>query len=64
MYLLQGDKESVAAIRQAFEQGGYKSVAEWQLGHQKARARRRCFSPFWLALETARAHHRMKHFSC
>jgi TolB-like protein/DNA-binding winged helix-turn-helix (wHTH) protein/Tfp pilus assembly protein PilF len=58
VYLLQGDKESVAAIRQAFEQGGYKSVAEWQLGHQKTRARRQYFSPFWLALETARAQHK------
>jgi TolB-like protein/DNA-binding winged helix-turn-helix (wHTH) protein/tetratricopeptide (TPR) repeat protein len=58
VYLLQGHKESVAAIRQAFEKGGYKSVAEWQLGQQKARARRQYFSPFWLAMETARIGHK------
>jgi TolB-like protein/DNA-binding winged helix-turn-helix (wHTH) protein/Tfp pilus assembly protein PilF len=58
VYLLQGDKESVAAIRQAFERGGYKAVAEWQLGHQKDRARHHYFSPFWLALETARVQHK------
>jgi predicted Zn-dependent protease len=58
VYLLQGHKESVAAIRQAFEKGGYKSVAEWQLGQQKARARRQYFSPFWLAMETARVGHK------
>ena len=57
-YLLRGDKESGAAIRRAFEEGGYKSVAEWQLAHQKARARNRYFSPFWLALETGRAQHK------
>jgi TolB-like protein/DNA-binding winged helix-turn-helix (wHTH) protein len=58
VYRVQGDKESVAAIRQAFEKGGYKSVAEWQLRHQQARARHGYSSPFWMALETARAQHR------
>jgi TolB-like protein/DNA-binding winged helix-turn-helix (wHTH) protein len=58
VYLLQGDKKSVAAIRQAFERGGYKAVAEWQLGHQKDRARHHYFSPFWLALEAARVQHK------
>jgi hypothetical protein len=57
-YLLEGDKESGAAVRHAFEQGGYKSVAEWNLAHQKARARHQYFSPYWLALETARAQHK------
>jgi TolB-like protein/DNA-binding winged helix-turn-helix (wHTH) protein len=58
VYLLQGDKESGTAIRHAFEQGGYKSVAEWRLAQQKARARRQYFSPYWLALEAARAQHK------
>jgi TolB-like protein/DNA-binding winged helix-turn-helix (wHTH) protein/tetratricopeptide (TPR) repeat protein len=58
MYLLEGDKESAAAVRHAFEQGGCKSVAEWNLAHQKARARHQYFSPYWLALETARAQHK------
>jgi TolB-like protein/DNA-binding winged helix-turn-helix (wHTH) protein len=58
VYLLQGDKESVAAIRQALQRGGYKAVAEWQLGHHKDRARHHYFSPFWLALETARVQHK------
>lgn len=51
-------KQSVAAIEQAFKHGGYKSVAEWRLNQQKASARRQYFSPYGLALETARAQHK------
>ena len=36
----------------------YKAVAEWQISSQKDRARHHYFSPFWLALETARVQHK------
>jgi TolB-like protein/DNA-binding winged helix-turn-helix (wHTH) protein len=58
VYLLEGDQEAVAAVPRVFQQGGYASVAEWQLAHQTARARRQYVSPFWLALDSARALHK------
>ncbi len=53
-YLVQNDKESVAAIRQAFASGGGKAVAEWDLNKSKAQARKGYVSPWQLAYLSAR----------
>jgi len=55
VYLLQDDKESAAALRKAFEHGGFKAVMDWRLEHETEGTRGRYFSPFWLALKTAEA---------
>jgi len=55
MSLLQGDKQSAEAIRQAFVRGGYQAVAEWQLERDKASNRGQYISPFRHAVKTARA---------
>jgi TolB-like protein/DNA-binding winged helix-turn-helix (wHTH) protein len=53
-YLIQGDEQSAAAVRHAFEIGGDKAVEELALVKVKARARKRYVSPMELAFYTAR----------
>jgi hypothetical protein len=53
-YLVQNDKQSVAAIRQAFASGGGEAVAEWDLNNSKAHARKGYVSPLQLAYLSAR----------
>ena len=53
-FLAQGDEASAAAIRKAFESGGGKAVAEWELEGGRARTPKRYVSPWNLALRCAR----------
>jgi TolB-like protein/DNA-binding winged helix-turn-helix (wHTH) protein len=54
-FLNQGDKESASAVRNAFQSGGWKAVEEWELGRDRARARKQYVSPLQLAFHTASA---------
>ena len=51
---MTGDKETAAAIRHAFESGGYRAVAELRLERMKAAARKQYVSPLRLAYRYAR----------
>jgi tetratricopeptide (TPR) repeat protein len=57
-FLLQGDKDSAAAVEREFERGGTKAVAEWDLKRSGKGTPGIYVSPFWRALQTARARHR------
>jgi TolB-like protein/DNA-binding winged helix-turn-helix (wHTH) protein/Tfp pilus assembly protein PilF len=49
-----GDETSAAAVRHAFDAGGGRAVAEWDLGRSKALALRTYVSPWRLAYLSAR----------
>jgi len=53
-FLAEGDETSAAAVRRAFEAGGGRAVAEWDLSRSQALARRKYVSPWRLAYLTAR----------
>lgn len=53
-YLADGDKTSATAVHFAFASGGRKSVAEWDLKRDKARAHKQYISPWNLAYLSAR----------
>jgi TolB-like protein/DNA-binding winged helix-turn-helix (wHTH) protein/Tfp pilus assembly protein PilF len=48
-YVVNGRKDAAAAIRRAFERGGFKAAALWRLQDTKAHAHG-YFSPYWMAL--------------
>jgi hypothetical protein len=59
IYLLRGEKESVAALQRAFQRGGFTAVADWEAdvpwqGNAKGGVKK-YISPYWRALATARA---------
>ena len=47
--LLDGDKATAAAVRRAFQQGGYKAVLELQVSRMKQSARKQYVSPLFFA---------------
>ena len=53
-YVAIGDKNSVAGIRRAFQAGGGRNVAEWDLNNSKSQARKSYVSPWQLAYLSAR----------
>ena len=57
-YTVRGDKDSGAAVRRAFERGGYHAAAEWRVTALKQAAPKSYTSSFWLACENARAQHK------
>jgi TolB-like protein/DNA-binding winged helix-turn-helix (wHTH) protein len=57
-YTVRGDKDSGAAVRRAFERGGYHAAAEWWVTALKQAAPKSYTSSFWLACENARAQHK------
>lgn len=46
---LQGRSDSAIAVRKAWERGGEKAVARWEVEDIKAQARKRYVSPYFLA---------------
>jgi tetratricopeptide (TPR) repeat protein len=58
VFLLQGDKNSAAAVEREFQRGGIQAVAEWDLGRTGKEMQQGYVSPFWRALEAARAKHK------
>ncbi len=53
-YIADGDRQSAAAVHNAFTQGGEKAVAIWQLNELKRLASKRYVSPWLLAQANAR----------
>ncbi len=52
---LSGRAEDAAVVHRAFERGGAKSVAQWEVDDIKARARRGYVSPYNIATAVARS---------
>jgi TolB-like protein/DNA-binding winged helix-turn-helix (wHTH) protein len=50
MLTLQGEEASVAIVRRAFQQGGYRNVVRWQLGDLKTKSSSQYVSPVDLSL--------------
>jgi tetratricopeptide (TPR) repeat protein len=63
MLTLQGDEASVAIVRRAFQQGGYKNVVRWQLGDLKKKSSSQYVSPVDLSLLYAQLGDREKTLS-
>ena len=63
MLTLQGEEASVAIVRRAFEQGGYKAVIRWQLGDLKKKSSSQYVSPVDLSLLYAQLGDREKTLS-
>ena len=57
-YMVQGNPDSAAAVRHAFDLGGYHAAAEWRLNALKRAAHKSYTSSFWLAYECAQALHK------
>jgi hypothetical protein len=53
-FLAMGDETSAAAVRRAFDAGGARAVAEWDLDRARAKARKGYVSPCQLAYVCAR----------
>ena len=53
-FLAEDDQHSAEAVRRAFDQGGYRAVAEWLLRSDQEKARKEYVSPFIFALDYAR----------
>ena len=53
-FLAEDDQHSAEAVRRAFDQGGYRAVAEWLLRRDQDKVREEYVSPFFLALDYAR----------
>ena len=53
-FLAEDDQHSAKAVRRAFDQGGYRAVAEWLLRRDQDKAREEYVSPFFLALDYTR----------
>jgi len=53
-FLAEDDQHYAEAVRRAFDQGGYRAVAEWLLRRDQDKAREEYVSPFFLALDYAR----------
>jgi TolB-like protein/DNA-binding winged helix-turn-helix (wHTH) protein len=60
---LQGEEASVATVRRAFQQGGYKNVVRWQLGDLKKKSSSQYVSPVDLSLLYAQLGDREKTLS-
>jgi TolB-like protein/DNA-binding winged helix-turn-helix (wHTH) protein len=58
VFLLQGDKTSAAAVEREFQRGGIQGVAEWDWKRTGKELQQGYVSPFWRALQAARAHHK------
>lgn len=58
VFLLQGDKDSATALEREFERGGIQAVTEWDLKRSGKETPGSYVSPFWRAMQTARAQHR------
>jgi predicted Zn-dependent protease len=58
LYWVGGDKRAATQIQNAFKRGGFSALAQWRFQLQKAQNRRHYYSPFWLAMEAARAQQR------
>jgi tetratricopeptide (TPR) repeat protein len=63
MLTLQGDEASVAIVRRAFQQGGYKNVIRWQVGDLKKKSSSQYVSPVDLSLLYAQLGDREKTLS-
>ncbi|MGH9495852.1 MAG: tetratricopeptide repeat protein, partial [Candidatus Sulfotelmatobacter sp.] len=55
VYLVLQDKESAKAFHQAFQRGGVRAAFEWRFEQDKAHARGKYSSPFWMAYTSAQA---------
>jgi TolB-like protein len=53
-FLAENDQRSTEAVRRAFDQGGYRAVAEWLLLRDQDKARKEYVSPFIFAQDYAR----------
>jgi TolB-like protein/DNA-binding winged helix-turn-helix (wHTH) protein len=63
MLALQGDEASVAIVRRAFQQGGYKNVVRWQVSDLKKKSSSQYVSPVDLSLLYAQLGDREKTLS-
>ena len=63
MLTLQGDEASVAIVRRAFQQGGYKNVVRWQVGDLEKKSSLQYVSPVDLSLLYAQLGDREKTLS-
>lgn len=63
MFTLQGDEASVAIVRRAFQQGGYKAVVRWQVDDLKKKSSKQYVSPVDLSLLYAQLGDREKTLS-
>ncbi len=57
-FLTDGDRASADAVTHAFKSGGSQAVAEWRWQNTKTAARQGYASPWWMALDCARARHK------
>jgi TolB-like protein len=58
-FLVTGDRVSADAVTHAFQRGGIQAVAEWRWQNAKTAAARQGYaSPWWMALDSARARHK------
>jgi TolB-like protein/DNA-binding winged helix-turn-helix (wHTH) protein len=57
-FLTHGDRASADAVTHAFQRGGSRAVAEWRWQDTKTTGRQGYASPFWMALDCARARHK------
>jgi TolB-like protein/DNA-binding winged helix-turn-helix (wHTH) protein len=57
-FLTDGDRASADAVAHAFQHGGSQAVAEWRWQNTKTAARQGYASPWWMALDCARARHK------
>ena len=53
-FLAENDQPSAEAARRAFDQGGYRAIAEWLLRRDQDKARSEYVSPYSFALDYAR----------
>ena len=53
-FLAENDQPSAEAARRAFDQGGYRAIAEWLLRRDQDQARSEYVSPYSFALDYAR----------
>jgi hypothetical protein len=57
-FLVDGDRTAADAVTRAFHDGGSQAVAEWRWQNTKRGARHGYASPWWMALDCARARHK------
>jgi TolB-like protein/DNA-binding winged helix-turn-helix (wHTH) protein len=53
MFSAQGDKASSASVRQAFQEGGYHAVLQWNLDSLQQQSQKHYVSPVFFALQYA-----------
>jgi TolB-like protein/DNA-binding winged helix-turn-helix (wHTH) protein len=57
-FLTDGDRASADAVAHAFQRGGSQAIAEWRWQNTKTAAHHGYASPWWMALDCARARHK------